>query len=203
MAMSILGSIAVWQIKQSNGRLYGLRLAAAEALVFPLLVLCLLVGIFSFELLTTVASVREEAARTLSVIPAVLIGLVAAAVAWRAIVGRPVKRMRPPLPLYASNQPIWLGVSSLYAVLAGLIVPVLLSMGFAFLRHFMPLPIGWGFVISFSLGVVLEIIAFGCGIVARRTTPGQVGMIISGIFLILTVLFVSFVLPSIIRATTP
>jgi len=36
---TLLGAIAIWQIKRSGGRLYGLRIAAADALFFPLLAL--------------------------------------------------------------------------------------------------------------------------------------------------------------------
>ncbi len=45
---TLLGAVAIAQIKRSNGKLYGLRLAAADALLFPLLVVLLLVGVIVF-----------------------------------------------------------------------------------------------------------------------------------------------------------
>jgi serine/threonine protein kinase len=45
---TLLGTVAIAQIKRSNGKLYGLRLAAADALLFPLIVVFLLVGVIAF-----------------------------------------------------------------------------------------------------------------------------------------------------------
>ena len=71
----ILGAVAIAQIKHSNGKLYGLRLAAAEALIFPLLSLTVLV-------FSTIKS--------LGVTLAFAVGcFFAGRAAWRAVIGKP------------------------------------------------------------------------------------------------------------------
>jgi hypothetical protein len=44
------------------------------------------------------------------------------------------------------------------------------------------------------LFVVMELVAFGCGIVARRTAAGKAGLVISGVFLPLVLGLVGFTL---------
>jgi hypothetical protein len=80
---TIVGAIAVGQIKRSGGKLYGLRLAVADLLCFPLLVLSVIVascsGLWSgWGKLTGYGS-----------IPAIVVCFFVARAAWRAIAGRP------------------------------------------------------------------------------------------------------------------
>ena len=51
-------------------------------------------------------------------------------------------------------------------------------------------------LIILALAVVLELIALGCGIIARRTVPGKAGIIISGSSLALGVLFAMWMIPA-------
>ncbi len=106
VAVTIMGAIAIWQIKRSGGKLYGLRLAAVEAILFPLFLLCDLVGLgvfwLGFGLLVLAAphqvpSVGEGMQSAGVVVPLVLIAIAAALAvsffagrsAWRASSGDP------------------------------------------------------------------------------------------------------------------
>jgi predicted Ser/Thr protein kinase len=87
----------------------------------------------------------------------------------------------PPRPL-----PV-LGVISLGAAIGGLVLPVLLAIGGASLASVLRVP-GTFYALCFVLGPVLELVALGCGIAARRSRPGRAGLITSAIALPLYVL---------------
>ena len=53
-ATTILGAIAVAKIKRSNGKLYGLRLAAADVIFFPLIALFLIVSVIANQLVAAI-----------------------------------------------------------------------------------------------------------------------------------------------------
>ncbi|MGA2259012.1 MAG: hypothetical protein ABSG53_30445 [Thermoguttaceae bacterium] len=57
IATTVLGAIAIRQIRRSNGRLYGLRLALLEALFYPALVVdcgvCGMLSVLILGLITT------------------------------------------------------------------------------------------------------------------------------------------------------
>ena len=73
---TILGVVAIGQIKRSAGKIYGLRLAAAEALFIPLLLLM-------------VGAVRVLDSHSVGIAIGLVIGVFAVGAAWRAIVGQP------------------------------------------------------------------------------------------------------------------
>ena len=89
------------------------------------------------------------------------------------------------------------GKASIVTSIIGIILPVCL----AFLGlHFVP---GGRAVtkeevmvvlLCSTLFVILELVALGCAIVGRRTVVGKVGVVISGILLVISVIILSFVL---------
>jgi len=82
---TILGALAIVKIKHSHGRLYGLRFATAETLLFPLLALFQTVGGIA-------ACFFNQKTRTdvgIMVSIALVVCFFAGCAAWRAIVGKP------------------------------------------------------------------------------------------------------------------
>lgn len=81
---TILGLVAISNIRHSNGRLTGLPLAVADAILFPLLLLDILVGIAVFYLLSTIyGSVSTGLALLLSLIAGVILDIVIARACWK------------------------------------------------------------------------------------------------------------------------
>ena len=94
-----------------------------------------------------------------------------------------------------------LGKASLWASLLGIVLPgcltILPFVGVLYLTPHTrmgmgpPTPAaeaaGWTLVLSAVLFVLLELIAFGCGIAASRTATGRAGLVISGVVLPLAV----------------
>jgi len=85
-----------------------------------------------------------------------------------------------------TNDRAWLGRASLWASIVGIILPgclfiVVLAVGHLDLGS-MVLVVG-GFSCSGLVFAILELLAFGCGIAARRTATGMAGLVISGVFL--------------------
>ena len=71
--------------------------------------------------------------------------------------------------------------------IAGVTLPVLLAQG---VRLFAPAQrLSDFFVLCFVLGIVMELVALGCGIVARRTAAGKAGIFTAGALLVLGTLF--------------
>jgi predicted Ser/Thr protein kinase len=106
IAVTVLGAVAIWQIKRSGGKLYGLRLAIVEAILFPLILLSDLVGlavfwgIFGLIMLIAphyVPYVEQGIENAALMVPLVLLAIFAGLSAgfftgrgiWRAIVRRP------------------------------------------------------------------------------------------------------------------
>ncbi len=94
-ATTLLGAVAIAQIKRSKGQLYGLRLAAADALLYPLIVLFLLVGGIVYFIITTILNAQPHGPREqIAVMPVLLVCFVvgltvcvaAGWFAWRSIV---------------------------------------------------------------------------------------------------------------------
>jgi hypothetical protein len=81
-----------------------------------------------------------------------------------------------------ANDNVSLGKGSLWASIGGVVLPVSLAIRGAI---FIKLPSEPGPVrgICILLFILLEFIALGCGIGARRTAAGKAGFIISGILL--------------------
>jgi hypothetical protein len=97
VAMTIFGIIAIRQIKQSGGKLYGLRLAAVDALLPPMILLLALIGFLLYEPLARPAGFHESSASLslrILLLTALLVCVFAVRAKWRAIVGRPAARGR-------------------------------------------------------------------------------------------------------------
>jgi len=106
LAVPILGALAIRQIKRSNGRVYGLKLAAMEVILLPAILLFAMIAFAVFwlvsGLLTILLPRQVPLSRTeppsptmvasvllLAALPAALIiSAWAGRSAWRAIVGR-------------------------------------------------------------------------------------------------------------------
>jgi hypothetical protein len=107
-ATTILGGVAIAKIKNSGGTLYGLRLAAADLLAFPLLVLA---GLAATG--TTVAwglLGLDKPGTAHAPVPEILVALAvcifAGRTAWRSIVSRPAVPLAPPVaPIVAKPSP--------------------------------------------------------------------------------------------------
>jgi hypothetical protein len=99
-----------------------------------------------------------------------------------------------------------LGKASLWCSIIGVALPVCLAIltlvGVSYLApqsRLGPPPsameaAGWAFALSGILFVLLELIAFGCGLAARRTATGKAGLVISGVLLPLVVGLIAFLL---------
>jgi len=81
-----------------------------------------------------------------------------------------------------------IGKISLWSAIVGIVLPVVLGMIIYFFRDTLKVDEVFLFVMCWLLGTVLELVALGCGIAARRTAAGKAGIIISVISLILSVL---------------
>jgi hypothetical protein len=84
-----------------------------------------------------------------------------------------------------------LGKVSLWTAVIGLVVPVALAVGVILVVLFVTR--AWEglirLVLCGALLVILELVAFVCGIMARRTTSGKIGLAISGVLLMLALGF--------------
>jgi hypothetical protein len=85
------------------------------------------------------------------------------------------------------------GRISLWTSILGLVLPVLLAMGFTVLlgQNILREP-GTYYGLCLLLGGVLELAALGCGLGARRTGAGKTGLFLSLASLLLLVLVMAF-----------
>lgn len=81
------------------------------------------------------------------------------------------------------NHPSGIGRISLGSAAAGVLLPVLLALGAQLVGPAQRL--SDFFTLCFVLGIVLELVALACGIVARRTGSGKAGILIAGLSLML------------------
>ena len=199
----ILGIIAIHQIKRSGGRLYGLRLAAVEALLLPWILIIGVIGVLISGTLLVILKIFAPTNRDpggtqsdvafggpvlIAILPALVISFFACRALWRAVVGRPVQ-VKPALPAPdISLQPSRVGAVSLTLAIAGTVLPILLLLVES---HRRSAPDG-DLLLCLSLGFLLEVAALGCGIVGRRTPAGKAGIIIAIVALLLYVLIPSF-----------
>jgi hypothetical protein len=90
------------------------------------------------------------------------------------------------------NDKASLGKASLGSSIIGIVLPGCLYVLVAMcLRP--PGEQGWAYGICELLFVILELVALGCGIAARRTPTGKAGLAISGSLLLLGLIFISAV----------
>jgi predicted Ser/Thr protein kinase/outer membrane lipoprotein-sorting protein len=94
---------------------------------------------------------------------------------------------QPPEPAPPSAQPAnWLGHLSLWTAIGGLVLPVVLVLVICLVSSTLKRNVSDIYLLlCIILGIVLELIAFGCGIVARRTALGQAGLLTSILSLLL------------------
>ncbi len=89
---TICGAVAIGQIKHSDGKLYGLWLAAADSLLFPLLALGGIIAALVAQVVFAIAPHPNAAAVTsagaLGVLVALVVCFFVARAVWRAIVGQ-------------------------------------------------------------------------------------------------------------------
>ncbi len=178
LAMSVLGAAAIGQIRRSGGKFYGLRLALLEALFCPAIALyCAAFGVLGGILM---ASYSPEPPRgmfeLLFAIMVIAVVAVVALVYWRLL--RRLTRSpngpgeavpdgpRAAAPSVVSDQLSSIGKISMWTAFIGVVAPIVMSDKGAT-------------VVWCAVWIVLELVAFGCGIVARRTTSGKVGLVIS------------------------
>jgi hypothetical protein len=97
IAMTIFGIIAIRQIKQSGGKLCGLRLAAVDALLPPMILLLVLIGFLLYAPFARPEGITERSTVLFGVLllMALLFCVFAINHKWRAIVGR---KAAPPAP---------------------------------------------------------------------------------------------------------
>jgi len=199
---AICGAIAIAEIKLAGNKGYDLQIAAAVMLVAPLA--AMFAGFYYYE--------------PLPLIFEVLIFFGVAHWAWKGIVEAPEKAAKsdekkmmphasPPatgavLMPARTGQSGSLGVISLWCAIAGLLLPILFVIGLSLLPGPTPPPARIGILCVF-LGVLLEITALACGIVARRTAAGKAGLIIAIISLFLAVLAILFYSMMSVRTPVP
>ncbi len=174
---TILGTVAISQIRHSAGRIYGLPLALCDALLFPLLAVDVVILKFSKEVAWH--SLMEAGSKPALEWAYVLVMLFAAVLivavdcflvlaAWRAV-REPVSG-RADVP--ATREDKRLGFAALVLSVAAL--PLALMAGGT---------VGNGDMVLISF-VLLQVIALICGIVGRRSVTGKLGICLSA-FLIL------------------
>jgi predicted Ser/Thr protein kinase len=90
-----------------------------------------------------------------------------------------------------------MGHLALWAAIAGLVLPIVLVLGIGLLADVLKLNLSDGYLMLCGmLGIVLEVVALGGGIVGRRSASGKAALIISIISLVLYALFFMAVLVS-------
>ena len=188
LVMSVLGTIAIVQVRRSGGTLYGLRLALLEALFCPAIVLhCAAFGVLAALLMAWCGSELRETALPLLYALTVFVVIVAVTFTywwlWRklkrppddaATIGRDEPRKVVPPP-DRTNSPSPIGRISLWTAVAGLVLPAVLGL----IGNLLFRPSKTFFVLNCALWIGLELVALVCGIVARRTTTGKAGLIVS------------------------
>ena len=83
------------------------------------------------------------------------------------------------------NDNSWLGKASVWSCIIGVVLPGGLLALVLSNERLLPLEVALGAIgPCYILFVMLELVALGCGIAARRTTAGKVGLVISGLILL-------------------
>jgi hypothetical protein len=81
---TLLGLVAIGQIRQSQGRLYGMPLAIADAMIFPLIALDLLIGVFWYNVLPRDSDAHWSRVVALTILASVIVDILLARWCWRA-----------------------------------------------------------------------------------------------------------------------
>ena|SRR5713101_1258203 len=90
-----------------------------------------------------------------------------------------------------SNGNASLGKASLWSAIVGVVLPGCLAVPVAaFYKPHLGNDPGLAYALCGLLLVILELVAFGCGIAAKRTATGKAGLFISVILLLLVILVV-------------
>jgi len=189
---TILGIVAITQIRHSAGRLYGMGLALFDALFFP--VLALNIAIIAVLVL---AGMGGSEAVILTLVIGGLLDRFIIRWAWRrANAGlEPVQKQTDQTDTdertdqMNTNSKSNIGTMSLVLAIGGTVLSIAVALLLALiesLTNFMP-----PYTLCFVLFVALEIAALVTGIIGWRSPCGKAGLIISAILLLLS----SIVLP--------
>ena len=194
---TILGWLAVAQIRRSAGRLYGLGLALFDGLLYPLLALDGLIGwCWSFVLhrllelnppADGVPTVNNEALMLATILTSLAVDAAIVWWAWR-MVRKPVDSrptavpQRPPPATTASGTNPVLGMVALMVTIAGLVAPLLVGLIF---------PPAWSYVAWALLG--FQLLGLGLGALAWRSRAGKCAAITAGINVTIWLLFLFFI----------
>ena len=209
LAMSVLGAAAIGQIRRSGGKFFGLRLALLEALFCPAIALCW-VAFFVLALVLSAQPRPKNAGMAISpVLFAVFVFVVVtiALIYWRLVrklkqsprepgeklVDKPAAAAAPP---DASSQFAAIGRISLWTSIIGVVAPIILGLIGNLVNPARRLS-DESIMLYCAFWIVLEIVAFGCGIASRRTASGKVGLVVSVISFLLAGLVLAWTtLPS-------
>ncbi len=192
LAMSVLGAMAIRQIRRSDGKLYGLRLALLEAMFCPAIArYCAAFGVLA---LVIMALPKPENARMALFPPLFGMMVIAVIIAVVIIYWRLWKRFKSPPSdsrvIKAVESPSAaqqrsgashvgeIGRVSLFTSIGGLVVPAILAL-IGSVVDGAARPGEAYFVLCGALALVLELAALGCGIVARKTASGKAGLVVS------------------------
>jgi hypothetical protein len=199
LAMSVLGAAAIGQIRRSGGKFYGVGLALVEAMVCPAIALyCAAFGVLALVIMALPKPENAQSAIFPPLFGVMVLVLIVAVFfiywrLWRKLTRSPnepraVEVEKP--QAVAAMQPnganqSGLGKASLWTSISGLVAPLLLAALGSLLTKSQNIGDNFYFLWCFALGLVLELVALVCGIVARRTATGKVGLVVSIISLAL------------------
>ena len=169
---TILGWVAVSQIRHSAGRLYGLGLAVADGLLFPLLALDGLIGWLIYEVLTLLGrrllgtgEPDGSLVSVLTVLVSIVVDFLIARAVWRALSKPSSGGGRPEPRQGESGNDARMGWWALGLCVAGVIAPILL--------FWLAEPHRLSLLAAFGLAAVCEIAALAFGITGWRSVTGK------------------------------
>jgi hypothetical protein len=204
LAMSVLGGAAIGQIRRSGGRYYGLHMALLEAMFCPSIAFYFAVfGLFCAVLMACHMEIVGPTVAAMIAIVVAGIGLTYWWL-WKKLGTSPHgprtidvdQQPAAKAPIVATEQVGTTGKISLGTAIIGLTAPVLLALVGMLFEKPLGVPEAY-FYLCFALGLVLEIVAFGFGIAARRSLSGKAGLTVSVISLVLFALALAWsALPS-------
>lgn len=150
----------------------------------------ILIGALKMKRLESYEMARMASILSMVIGPGYLVGLPVGIWALVALSSQTVKagfviavtpKDETPPPTVISKIALWFSI-------LGLVLPVVLGMVVYIFRNSLKVDEAYLIVGCWLLGIVMELVAFGCGIAARRTAAGKAGIIISVISLVLTVM---------------
>lgn len=178
---TILGAVAIAQIRRSGGRLYGLGLAAADTLLFPLLLVFGVIAVVLTQAVHHLFPVQLVVAAVPSTIVAAIVCYSSGRAFWRAI--NPVDPVTVKRAVPAANSPAAIGLVSLWTAIASVVLPLALALLAMSLAPYQRRP--EILLLCAVLGGFLGMVAAACGIAAKQTATGKAGMAVACVSLLL------------------